>query len=255
MIESITLSGIATYSPVTPETIQNLKAVNYFYGANGAGKTTISRLINNPALSTASKVTWTKGNQIPAMVYNNDFIAANFTDSKQFKGVFTLGQAEQAQLDRLEDLKRERGRHALLKTRAQENLNGPDGKSGKIAEKNALEAKLVARCWEQKQKHDDEFQGAFKGLRNNREAFKNRVLQERKSNTSQLADIEDLRKRAEVLYGDSPSPMNSVSNLDLPRLVALEKNPVLSKKVVGKEDVNVSALIQHLGNSDWIRQA
>jgi wobble nucleotide-excising tRNase len=55
MIESITLSGIATYSHVTPEAIQNLKALNYFYGANGAGKTTISRLINNPALSTASK--------------------------------------------------------------------------------------------------------------------------------------------------------------------------------------------------------
>lgn len=254
MIESITLSGIATYSPVTPETIQNLKAVNYFYGANGAGKTTISRLINNPALSTASKVTWAQGNQIPAMVYNNDFIAANFTDSKQFKGVFTLGQAEQAQLDRLEELRKERDRHALLKTRAQENLNGPDGKSGKIAEKNALEAKLIARCWEQKQKHDDEFQGAFKGLRNNREAFKNRVLQESKSNTSQLVDIEDLRKRADVLYGDAPSPMNAVSNLDLSRLVALEQDPVLSKKVVGKEDVNVSAIIQRLGNSDWVRQ-
>lgn len=254
MIESITLSGIATYSPVTPETIQNLKAVNYFYGANGAGKTTISRLINNPALSTASKVTWAQGNQIPAMVYNNDFIASNFTDSKQFKGVFTLGQAEQAQLDRLEELRKERDRHALFKTRAQENLNGPDGKSGKIAEKNALEAKLIARCWEQKQKHDDEFQGAFKGLRNNREAFKNRVLQESKSNTSQLVDIEDLRKRADVLYSDAPSPVNAVSNLDLSRLVAFEQNPVLSKKVVGKEDVNVSAMIQHLGNSDWVRQ-
>lgn len=254
MIESITLSGIATYSPITPETIQNLKAVNYFYGANGAGKTTISRLINNPALSTASRVTWAKGNPIPAMVYNNDFIAANFTDSKQFKGVFTLGQAEQAQLDHLEELKKERDRHALFKTKAQESLNGPDGKSGKIAEKNALEEKLVGRCWEQKQKHDDEFHGAFKGLRNNREAFKNRVLQESKSNTSQLVDIEDLRKRAEVLYGDSPLPMNAVSNLDLSRLVALEKDPILSKKVVGKEDVNVSAMIQHLGNSDWIRQ-
>lgn len=135
MIESITLSGIATYSPITPETIQNLKVVNYFYGANGAGKTTISRLINDPALSTTSKVTWAKGNPIPAMVYNNDFIATNFTDSKQFKGVFTLGQAEQAQLDRLEELKKERDRHALFKTKAQENLNGPDGKSGKIGEK------------------------------------------------------------------------------------------------------------------------
>jgi len=254
MIESITLSGIATYSPVTPEAIQNLKAVNYFYGANGAGKTTISRLINTPALSTASKVTWGKGNPIPALVYNNDFIAANFTDSKQFKGVFTLGQAEQAQLDHLEGLKKERDRHALFKTKAQENLNGPDGKSGRIAEKNALEEKLVGRCWEQKQKHDDEFQGAFKGLRNNREAFKNRVLQESKNNTSQLVDIEDLRKRADVLYGDAPLPMNAVSNLDLSRLVALEQNHALSKKVVGKEDVNVSAMIQHLGNSDWIRQ-
>ena len=48
--------------------------------------------------------------------------------------------------------------------------------------------------------------------------------------------------------------MNTVSNLDLSRLVALEQNPVLSKKVVGKEDVNVSAMIQHLGNSDWVRQ-
>ncbi|MEE4730862.1 AAA family ATPase [Pseudomonas alliivorans] len=254
MIESITLSGIATYSPVTPEAIQNLKALNYFYGANGAGKTTISRLINNPALSTASKVTWVKGNPIPALVYNNDFIAANFTDSKQFKGVFTLGQAEQAQLDHLEELKKERDRHALFKTKAQENLNGPDGKSGRIAEKNTLEEKLVGRCWEQKQKHDDEFQGAFKGLRNNREAFKNRVLQESKNNTSQLVDIEDLRKRADVLYGDAPLPMNAVSNLDLSRLVALEQNHALNKKVVGKEDVNVSAMIQHLGNSDWIRQ-
>lgn len=254
MIESITLSGIATYSPVTPETIQNLKAVNYFYGANGAGKTTISRLINNPTLSTASRITWAKGNPIPAMVYNNDFIAANFTDSKQFKGVFTLGQAEQAQLDHLEELKKERDRHALFKAKGQENLNGPDGKSGKIAEKKALEEKLVGRCWEQKQKHDDEFQGAFKGLRNNREAFKNRVLEESKSNTSKLVDIEDLRKRAGILYGDAPLPMNAVSKLDLSRLVALEQNTVLSKKVVGKEDVNVSAMIQHLGNSDWIRQ-
>lgn len=69
-----------------------------------------------------------------------------------------------------------------------------------------------------------------------------------------MVDIEDLRKRADVLYADAPSPMNAVSNLDLSRLVALEQNPVLSKKVVGKEDVNVSAMIQHLGNSDWVRQ-
>lgn len=253
MIESISLSGIATYSD-TSETILGLKAVNYFYGANGAGKTTISRLISNPHLSAASKIVWAKGCPVAPMVYNSDFIASNFTDSKSFKGVFTLGQAEQAQLDRLDELKKERERHSLLRTRAQENLNGLDGKSGKIAEKQALEAKLVARCWEQKQKHDDDFQGAFKGLRNNREAFKNRVLQESKKNSSELCGIEDLRKRAEVLYKDAPPRMNSVADLDLSQLLSLEQNPILIKKVVGKKDVNISAMIQHLGNSDWVRQ-
>ncbi|UUW72002.1 AAA family ATPase [Pseudomonas oryzihabitans] len=254
MIESITLSDIATYSSVTPEMIQDLKTVNYFYGANGAGKTTISRLIGEPALSPASKVTWAKGNPIPAMVYNNDFIAANFTDSKQFKGVFTLGKTEKAQLDRLEALQRERRGYEQVKTRAQENLKGLDGESGKIGEKKALEAKLLTRCWEQKQKHDKDFQIAFSGLRNNKEAFKSRVLQECRDNTSQLAELEDLRKRAEVLYRDAPSIIITAPSLDLSRLVGLQQNPVLSKKVLGKEDVSVSAMIQHLGNSDWIRQ-
>jgi wobble nucleotide-excising tRNase len=254
MIESITLSGIATYSSKAPEIIQNLKAVNYFYGANGSGKTTISRLIKDPALSADSRVLWAKGNPIPAMVYNNDFIAENFTDSKQFKGVFTLGQTVKDQRDRLEELQRERRAYEQIRAKAQENLQGADGESGKIGEKNALEAKLLTRCWEQKQKHDKEFHIAFKGFRNNKEAFKNRVLQESKENTSELVDIEDLRKRAHVLYGDAPSPMSAVPTLDLARLVAFEKSAVLGKKVVGKEDVSVSAMIQHLGNSDWIRQ-
>ncbi|NMK44800.1 AAA family ATPase [Achromobacter sp. Bel] len=254
MIESITLSGIATYSSKAPEIINNLKAVNYFYGANGAGKTTISRLIKDPALSADSRVVWAKGNPISAMVYNNDFIAANFTDSKQFKGVFTLGQTEKDQRDRLEELQRERRGYEQIRTRAQENLKGADGESGKIGEKNALEAKLLTRCWEQKQKYDKEFHIAFTGFRNNKEAFKNRVLQESKENISQLFDIEDLRKRAHVLYGDAPSPMSAVPTLNLARLVALEKSAVLSKKVVGKEDVSVSAMIQHLGSSDWVRQ-
>lgn len=254
MIESISLSGIATYCDTSSETIDGLKAVNYFYGANGAGKTTISRLISNPHLSAASKIVWATGSPVSAMVYNSDFISTNFTDSKHFRGVFTLGQAEQAQLDRLDELKKERDRYALLKARAQENLNGLDGKSGKIAEKQALDARLVARCWEQKQKYDNEFHGAFKGLRNNREAFKGRVLKESKSNSSELCDIENLRKRAEVLYKDTPPRMASVADLDLSQLVSLEQNPILIKKIVGKKDVNVSAMIQFLGNSDWVRQ-
>ncbi|WP_122322956.1 AAA family ATPase [Pseudomonas amygdali] len=254
MIESISLSSIATYSPTQPENIANLKPINFFYGANGAGKTTISRLIEKPSISATSSITWLRNNAIPAMVYNNDFITSNFTDSKELQGVFTLGKAEQAQLDRLKDLKDKRKLHEQSKIKSTVMLDGEDGKSGKNAELVSLEAKLVARCWEQKTKHDEHFKGAFTGLRNNREAFKARILQEYASNSSSLVDLADLQERAQVLYGDQPTRMPSVPNLDLSRLIAFETSPILAKKVIGKEDVSISAIIQRLGNSDWVRQ-
>lgn len=254
MIESISLSNIATYSPDKSEEIVNLKPINFFYGANGAGKTTISRLIENPAISTHSRIKWLRNSQIPAMIYNNDFITSNFTDSKELQGVFTLGKAEQAELDRLALLKDERKRHEQMKTKSVILLDGEDGRTGKNAELVSLEAKLVARCWEQKTKHDEHFKGAFTGLRNNKEAFKARVLQEYASNTSSLVDLADLQARALVLYGEQPFKMSSVPTLNLSRLIAFETSPVLAKKVIGKDDVSISAIIQRLANSDWVRQ-
>lgn len=254
MIESISLSNIATYSPTTPETIANLKQINFFYGANGAGKTTLSRLINKPEISGDSKITWLRNTPIPAMVYNNDFIKDNYKDSEDLKGVFTLGKAEKEQLDRLKELQAEKQRHQQQKNRSMAMLDGENSNGGKNAELAALEAKLLTRCWDQKQKHDNEFHGAFTGVRNSKEGFKARVLQESMSNQSALVDLANLKERASVLYGEAPSPMNVVPNLDLSRLITFETSPVLKKKVIGKEDVSISALIQRLYNSDWVRQ-
>lgn len=253
MIESISLSNIATYHPDKSEVI-NLKKINFIYGANGAGKTTISRLIEKPSLSIDSSITWLNNTPVPAMVYNNDFITANFSESKEFQGVFTLGKAEKVQLDRLKELKDERKRHEQLRAKLIISLDGEDGKPGKNAELISLEAKLVGRCWEQKVKHDEYFKGAFAGLRNNKEAFKAKVLQEHQNNKYTLVDLVDLKTRVTVLYGDQPSKIDLVSTLDLSRLIAFEKNPILVKKVVGKDDVSISAIIQRLGNSDWVRQ-
>ncbi|MBM0268848.1 AAA family ATPase [Klebsiella pneumoniae] len=168
--------------------------------------------------------------------------------------IYTLGKAEKVQLDRLKELKDERKRHEQLRAKLIISLDGEDGKPGKNAELISLEAKLVGRCWEQKVKHDEYFKGAFAGLRNNKEAFKAKVLQEHQNNKYTLVDLVDLKTRATVLYGDQPSKIDLVSTLDLSRLIAFEKNPILVKKVVGKDDVSISAIIQRLGNSDWVRQ-
>lgn len=151
MIELISLSNIATYSAAKSE-VSKLKPINFIYGANGAGKTTISRLIEKPGISADSGITWLRNTPVPAMIYNNDFIAANFTDSKEIQGVFTLGKAEKDQLDRLKHLKDKRRRHKQLKAKSVISLDGEDRKPGKNAELASLETKLVGRCWEQKVK-------------------------------------------------------------------------------------------------------
>ena len=47
MINNIELKNIATYDG-TGTSLNNLKEINFIYGANGSGKTTVSNLMNNP---------------------------------------------------------------------------------------------------------------------------------------------------------------------------------------------------------------
>lgn len=88
MISKIKLEKVATYKNKV-EIEPGL--VNYFYGFNGSGKTTISIVLQEPSLFSDCSVEQDSGDR-EILVYNKDFIEANFTDSTKIKGVFTLGK-------------------------------------------------------------------------------------------------------------------------------------------------------------------
>ena len=46
----------------------------------------------------------------------------------------------------------------------------------------------------------------------------------------------------------------SVAVVDTARLLAHETDPILKKRVIGKDDVDIAAMIKKLGNSDWVRE-
>ena len=50
MIESITLKNIATYDHIAGVEIKDLKKVNFFFGYNGAGKSTIAKYLSDLSL-------------------------------------------------------------------------------------------------------------------------------------------------------------------------------------------------------------
>ncbi len=253
MIESVSIASTATFGDV-PEKLHGLSTFNFIFGSNGTGKTTISRIIANEHDFPDCRITWKAGRQMESIVYNRDFVERSFTQRSELKGVFTLGDTEGDVLAKIVEAK-----NASLKLMEQQEgltfeLQGSDGAGGKKAEVTKLESELATTCWARKTTHDRRLQGAFEGCRGSREAFKKKVLQESASNSAALLTLTEIEARAASVFGPTPSVEQSLSKVETERLIGYETDTVLTKRVIGKSDVDIAALITKLGNSDWVRE-
>jgi wobble nucleotide-excising tRNase len=253
MIETLSIAKTATYG-IQPQVLDRLARFNFLFGTNGAGKTTITKVIANAAAHPHCTLAWKKGTPLEPMVYNRDFVERNFNAAPRLKGIFTLGEQDIANLEAIAAKKSELD--GIIRTIEQltNTLQGQDQKTGKKGELADLDAHIKDKCWDQKQKHDEAFKDAFTGARNSSERFKERVLTELASNTAELKTLEYLRDKAKTVFGATPIVEASVPGLGLADIAIHESNPILTKKVIGKEDVDIAELIQRLSNSDWVKQ-
>lgn len=106
--------------------------------------------------------------------------------------------------------------------------------------------------WKIKGKYDPHFKDAFTGARNSQAKFCDKVLAERAANTAELFALGELKSKAATLFEEGLERHAVIPIIDVTDLLTVEGSPVLTKKVVGKEDVDVAALIRRLGNSDWV---
>jgi wobble nucleotide-excising tRNase len=252
LIESIEIKGVATYGN-EPQILAGLSTFNYLFGSNGTGKTTISRVISEETEFPACKVIWRAGTKLQPMVYNHDFVERNFTQSPELKGVFTLGEKQSDTLAKIAAAKSELDALTTKIETLTHGLQGADGNGGKNGELATLVAGFKDKCWEQKQKHDSKLQGGFEGYRNSSEKFKGKVLQEQATNKATILTLSELEKKAESVFGPTPIKEASIPAFDASTLLSYETTPILQKRVIGKEDVDIAAMIKKLGNSDWVR--
>ncbi|WP_088225571.1 AAA family ATPase [Desulfosporosinus sp. FKB] len=101
MISKINICNAATYGNVS-QVIDGLRKFNYFFGANGSGKTTISNILANQSQFPHCSVSWKNGLPLETRVYNRDFVSINFNLQSKLKGVFTLGKQEADTLKKTE---------------------------------------------------------------------------------------------------------------------------------------------------------
>lgn len=254
MIDEIIINNVATYH--SPASLSDLRRINYIFGANGTGKTSISRVIAQVRGNDHCHLVWQGGVELDRMVYNRDFVDRNFNQDGPLQGVFTLGENQIEAEQKINELKPQIANAIRDISSLNIQLDGSDDQSGRRKELEDLEPVLRDKCWRQKELHDTYFKEAYAAasVRGNKERFKDKVLSEQSSNIAALFTLEELKEKAKTVFATSierATPLEYLSAVDLD---AVEGNTLLQKVIVGNQDIDIAALINRLGNSDWVKQ-
>jgi hypothetical protein len=247
MIDSITIKNVATYDNEGIQ-INNLKKVNFIYGANGTGKTTISNYLKNQNDDKYNdcEIIWKNNLSVSTLVYNKKFRDENFGLGK-IKGVFTLGQATTEQIAEINTLKEK------LNSIREQRLIRRGQLEQTEQEKQNLENEFDEDCWNNlKKEYEDDFSEAFSGWIKSRNKFRNKLEDEFKSNNSDILTYEQLKGKANILFRKHPQMIELINTISFDTILEIENNPIWKKKIVGKADIDIAGLINYLNISDWV---
>jgi wobble nucleotide-excising tRNase len=249
MINSITLKNVATYDNIGVQ-ISDLKKINFIYGANGSGKTTISNLIEAPHNESFSQcsIDWKDDLPIKTIVFNKHFRENNFGKGNM-PGVFTLGQATKEEIEAIGKMQDELSKikesgiqkKATIKTQEEEKKSEEDGFKEKVWS-------IIYK------KYESDFKDAFVGSISSKEKFKDKLLHEYSENSSSLRKIEELKQKAQTILGKVPERMELITIHDFTKLLEIENDKIWQKKIIGKADVEIAKLIQKLNLNDWVNE-
>lgn len=246
MLEKISIQGPATF--VDEVVLDNLPEVNFIYGANGSGKTTISNVIMNPSMYDRVSLEWKGGITTRALVYNKQFREQNFAPGV-LPGVFTLGKATKEQLNEVENYRDELSRIKEEGIKKKTTLE-------KLQEDQAtLKDEFSREMWKSaKKKYESVFNEAFKGNVKSMESFCDKVLAESDTNISELSDYDILIEESKVLLSQTPLLLVALPDFPDVKIRDIESSSLWQKVIVGSNDVPIAKMIQRLNMSDWVNE-
>ena len=249
MISKIHIQNTATIKDAEIEPLQ----INYFFGGNGSGKTSISRFLDDS--ENYNNGTIVKDSASEVLVYNRDFIDKNFQDKNAIQGIFTIGESAVETLNQIKEKEEEK---AKLQTELGTRLRSIEKLQSEI---NTLEEDFETNCWAVQQKIGEQFSHALVGFRSKKKLFSDKCFNSYSPTESQLT-IEELIKTYQHIFQKdikeysllSPFLFSVRNGEEIIDIETIETAGVFSQKLVKANESNFSKLIERLSNVDWVSQ-
>lgn len=217
--------------------------VNFFFGGNGTGKSTIAKTIQS-----GSGVTYKAGKahaDYLLLVYNQEFINANVRSYHDLGGVFTINDIN-VQIQKLIDQKTEE--YAAAKKTSYETARLRDEKKSK---RDELLRQLNTNCFNKSKDLRDRFIKTQK-RRMKAESFTKEV----RSHIAFEYNLEKLTLMYDAAYSDTakkygrfPTVIN-VSVLD-----NIEGSGILNVVIANAAQTEFASFLKEIGATEWFRQS
>ncbi|SJZ94332.1 Wobble nucleotide-excising tRNase [Pilibacter termitis] len=213
--------------------------INYLYGKNGVGKSTIGRVIKSD-----SGLIWNSNHTMTdfsILVYNEDFIKRNFSSYDNLAGVFTIGEDDISVREEIEAKSAERqlllNQHKSIKESIQK----------KTDERNSIEQAFKRAVFESSADFRNYFIDAMQGKRGKPDVFVPELL---KQTNAVKHDLNELK----MLY-DTAFDKSSVAYPELRKVdkSLLSTSPLLEKSIVSSSNSTFAEFVKRYQTSDWVR--
>lgn len=253
MITRIELNQVATYKNTVQ--INDLKKVNFFFGNNGCGKSTIARLFHNISQ-----------NEIPSSPFNNcsidgfnrveeqilvfdsDFVQNNFYSNTELSGIFSLDEKNE-EIDT--NIKNE----YLTLENIEKSILEKDEEKEKLEDSKKQEYfNIVEDCWSHNKQFQENFNKIYLGGR--KDPFFEKLVEINKTAYSSK-DLNYISEKYKKYYLEQLAKIeNNISINYFNEIIDLEKklNNALEEIILGSNDVPIASIINELNNSAWIQQ-
>ncbi len=216
--------------------------VNFFFGNNGAGKSTIAKAIKG-GVGLSYAPGRTAADYWP-LVYNQEFIDENFRSYRNMRGVFTLNAKNAEVQAQIEEVTAERTRI--------KKLSGAAAERQKILLDNKanLHREFLQECWKRGKDFRDEFPGTM-DKKGRSDPFVREILKHAPADMS----LDELRRIYDSAFSETAKHYQRFTTIPDPTVMdTVEGSEILSKPIVNSADTELAGFLRDIGATEWMRQ-